>query len=105
MVAANELDTEQFSRLPLVPASPGEDATDGVDPRIGSGQRAAQHSRLGSSRQIPYHENHPQAVPATDLIDAAEPIEIVEPICLQRLNRNEPVLRGYLDHDGTRPAI
>jgi hypothetical protein len=38
-------------------------------------------------RQIHYHQHDPKTVPATDFVDAAKPIEIVESISRQHLNR------------------
>ena len=85
-------------------AAPAKTPLHRVDPRIIAGQRTAQHPRLGPLGQIPYDQNHPQTIPPTDLVDTAEPVEIVETIRLQRLDRSQPVLRRYLGHDATRPA-
>jgi hypothetical protein len=88
-----------------VPRSAGKDTTHRLDPRIIPGQPAAQHPWLSSLSKIPYDQHDPETIPATDLVDAAEPIEIVETVSPQRLNRGQPILRQYLGHDATRPTI
>jgi hypothetical protein len=63
-----------------VPPGAGKETAHRLDPRIISGQRTAQHLWLSSVRQIPYHQHDPKTVSATDFVDAAKPIEIVETI-------------------------
>ena len=85
-----------------MPCSTGKDTTDAVDPdEFGTANSSTFSAR--PLRQIPYHQNHPKGVPP-DLVDAAKPIEIVEPVRLQRLDCGQPALWCYLDHDGIRPA-
>ena len=69
-----------------MPRGTGVNSAHRVDARIITRQPAIQRHWLGFRCEIAYEQDDPEAIPPTDLIHTAEPIEIVETGRLQGID-------------------